>query len=72
MAASPLLPLPGNRKELRNRMGITVKQAALEIGVSARTYMRWEQGATPNLKNHRKYGDQLRGWRRATDKIVAY
>jgi DNA-binding XRE family transcriptional regulator len=74
-AATPLLPLPGtpsDRREIRRDMGVTIKDAASELGVSARTYLRWEHGAKPSLENQRKYGDQIRAWRRATAKIVAY
>lgn len=71
MAATPLLPLPipFDRRYYRVWMGLTLKQAASELGVSARTYIRWEQGATPNPENHRKYSTQLETWKR---KVLSY
>ncbi len=66
MTAKPLpsLPIPHDRRYYRLAMGLTLQQAASEIGVSARQYHRWEQGATPNPGNHRKYSAQLKGWAR--------
>jgi DNA-binding XRE family transcriptional regulator len=65
MAATPLLPLPPTetRRALRDAMGLTLKEAAGEVGVSARTYLRWEWGdVNPNPDNHRKYQQQLQQW----------
>jgi transcriptional regulator with XRE-family HTH domain len=45
-------------------MGLTLKQAASQIGVTTRTYLRWEHGATPNPENHRAYSAQLEEWTR--------
>jgi predicted transcriptional regulator len=63
---TPLLPLPipRDRRHYRLAMGVTLKQAASQLGVSARQYLRWEQGATPSPGNHRKYSAQLGEWAR--------
>ena len=66
MTAKPLpsLPIPYDRRHYRLAMGVTLKQAASQLGVSARQYLRWEQGATPSPGNHRKYSAQLGEWAR--------
>jgi transcriptional regulator with XRE-family HTH domain len=64
MTVNPLPSLPVDRRSHRLKMGLTLKQAAAEIGVSARTYLRWEQGATPNPGNLRRYSAQLQEWER--------
>lgn len=66
MAAIPLppLPVPYDRKRLRVAMGITLERAAHDVGVSTRTYIRWEKGATPTPANHRYYAAQLETWKR--------
>jgi DNA-binding XRE family transcriptional regulator len=66
MAATPLppLPVPFDRKYLRIAMGITLERAAREVGVSTRTYIRWEKGITPTPENHRYYAAQLETWKR--------
>lgn len=52
-------------------MGITRKQAAAEIGVSARTYLRWEWGDTDPTPEHRRaYHKQLMKWKKAVDKCL--
>lgn len=64
----PLLPLPptDTRRMLRDAMGLTLKDAASEVGVSARTYLRWEWGdVNPSPRNHRKYQSQLQTWQDA-------
>lgn len=49
-------------------MGLTAAEAAKEIGVSARTYLRWEWGdVAPLPDNHRKYHDQLARWADAAE-----
>lgn len=73
MAATPLLPLPPTetRRALRDAMGLTLKEAALEVGVSARTYLRWEWGDTnPSPRNHRKYQQQLQQWQDAVEEFL--
>jgi DNA-binding XRE family transcriptional regulator len=66
MAATPLppLPVPSDRKHLRLAMGITLERAAHDVGVSTRTYIRWEKGVTPTPENHRYYAAQLETWKR--------
>jgi DNA-binding XRE family transcriptional regulator len=52
-------------------MGLTLKEAAFEVGVSARTYLRWEWGDTsPSPKNHRKYQQQLQQWQDAVEEFL--
>lgn len=73
MAVTPLLPLPPTetRRALRDAMGLTLKEAAFEVGVSARTYLRWEWGDTsPSPKNHRKYQQQLQQWQDAVEEFL--
>jgi DNA-binding XRE family transcriptional regulator len=73
MAATPLLPLPPTetRRALRDAMGITLREAAFEVGVSARTYLRWEWGdVNPAPKNHRKYQQQLQQWQDAVEEFL--
>lgn len=60
----PKLPDPDERHSLRLRVGITRRDAARKLGVSDRTLERWEEGRGPGLKNHRRYYEQLAGWRR--------
>ena len=73
MAAIPLLPLPSTdiRRSLRDAMGLTLKEAASEVGVSARTYLRWEWGdVNPSPGNHRKYQQQLQTWQDAVEEFL--
>jgi DNA-binding XRE family transcriptional regulator len=52
-------------------MGITLREAASEVGVSARTYLRWEWGdVNPSPKNHRKYQQQLQQWQDAVEEFL--
>lgn len=70
---TPLLPLPPpeERRELRKLMGLTLKQAAAQLDVSARTYSRWEWGdAEPVPGNHRAYYNQLQSWKKAVKKYL--
>lgn len=70
---TPLLPLPppSERRKLRDLMGISRKQAAAQIGVSARTYLRWEWGdSEPTPDHHRAYYKQLAHWRKAVEKYL--
>lgn len=69
----PLLPLPApeRRRELRKQMGITRAVASRELGVSPRTYYRWEEGIVdPHPGNHRKYSEQLTRWQTAVDNFL--
>lgn len=62
------LPSPPERTKLRkDMMGLTLREAASEIGVTARTLWRWEHGEDPNPKNHRKYQVTLQRWRQIID-----
>lgn len=59
------LPRPEERRELRDQMGICLEDAAREVGVSSRQYLRWEWGdSSPRPGNHRKYSAQLQRWQR--------
>ena len=65
---TPLLPLPPPHvcRDMRQAMGITLAEAAREIGVAEHTYMRWELGQhAPSLRHHRRYQAQLDDWRDA-------
>src|SRR5215472_10108672 len=58
MEKVPLVPLPSPEERLKLRkdlMGLTIKQAAHEVGVSPRTIWRWEHGQDENMRpeNHR-------------------
>jgi DNA-binding XRE family transcriptional regulator len=69
----PLLPLPptDTRRNLRDAVGLTLREAAAEIGVSARTYLRWEWGDTePRAGNHKKYQQQLQQWQDALSDLT--
>lgn len=68
MTPLPPLPEPEVRRKLRDAMGITLKEAAAEIRVSPRSYLRWEWGdAQPVPRNHRRYAAQLESWQHAID-----
>lgn len=67
----PLIPLPPpwERKHLRKKMGISIADAAGQLGVSARTYSRWEHGANePNPDHHRAYRALMEDWEAAIRK----
>jgi predicted transcriptional regulator len=69
----PLLPLPSpeERRKLRDQMGITRKDASSEVGVTVRTYLRWETGEVePTPTHHRKYQEQLQQWREAVNSFL--
>lgn len=62
----PALPPASQRVGLRTAMGLTQAQAAAELGVSVRSYLRWEQGhCVPLPANLRRYAAQLQRWRDA-------
>jgi transcriptional regulator with XRE-family HTH domain len=60
----PKLPNPNDRKCYREAMGLTRRQAGDQIGISARTLLRWEQGQPPNPGNHRRYAALLNEWKK--------
>lgn len=60
----PGLPIPYDRKYYRIAMGLTRRQAAEQIGISARTLLRWEQGEQPNPGNHRRYAALIDEWKK--------
>lgn len=69
----PLLPLPppSRRRFLRKTMGVTVREAAAELKVSARTYSRWEKGTTGLLSDHhRAYHELLAKWEAALSEFL--
>lgn len=63
------LPSPEECKQLRIRMGLTYRKAAVEIGVTYRTLWRWEHEKNLTLlpENHRKYQTALRRWKDIID-----
>lgn len=62
---------PGTRAWLRRKMGISIRTAAKELGVSKDAYSFWERGLrTPHPGHHRAYHSQLSGWQEAIDKVV--
>lgn len=65
MEKVPLMPLPSpeEARKLRTQMGLTLEDAADEIGVSKYTVMRWEHGGKPTPKHHRDYHKALTRWR---------
>lgn len=66
----PELPPADERKALREKMGISIRTAAKDIGVSANTYSKWEKDlSTPVPANLRVYYSQLFGWQRAIDEV---
>jgi DNA-binding transcriptional regulator YiaG len=46
------LPLGPERRRIREAAGVSLRQLAAAIGVSAMAIMRWEQGATPRDPAH--------------------
>jgi transcriptional regulator with XRE-family HTH domain len=52
-------------------MGITIRAAAEEAGVSHNTYSLWERGLrTPHPDHHRAYHSQLSGWQKAINQVT--
>jgi transcriptional regulator with XRE-family HTH domain len=41
------LPLPAERRRLREAAGASLRDVAREFGVSATSVIRWERGASP-------------------------
>lgn len=69
-APLPELPPPAVRRGLRLAMGITVRKAAAEIGVTEVTYHYWEHGKrTPLADNLRAYHSQLSAWQEALSRV---
>lgn len=54
------LPPGPERRRIREAAGVSLRQLAAAIGVSAMAIVRWEQGATPRDPAHlRAYGRLL-------------
>lgn len=71
MTPLPELPDPSRRRALRELMGITIRQAACELGVSSVSYAFWERGErTPRPEHLRAYYSQLCAWREAADGVT--
>lgn len=52
-------------------MGMTIREAAKEIGVSQNTYSFWERGVRkPKPDHHRAYYSQLSGWQEAINRVT--
>jgi DNA-binding transcriptional regulator YiaG len=63
------LPPGPERRRIREAAGVSLRQLAAAIGVSAMAIVRWEQGATPRDPAHvRAYGYLLEELRRVTDR----
>jgi transcriptional regulator with XRE-family HTH domain len=66
----PALPSPARRRKLRLAVGLTIIQAAAEMGVDRNTFSRWERGlVTIRPEDHHKYAAQLAGWQHAVDAV---
>lgn len=64
----PVLPPPKKRYELRRRMGVTQKDAAEHLGVSANSFGYWERGdRQPDPVHIRVYYSQLYAWQQAVN-----
>lgn len=65
----PLLPPPEVRRKLREAVGVTIRDASQEIGVSNVSYAYWERGSrTPKPDHLRAYHAQLSRWQEAVEK----
>ena len=62
MEPLPALPPARERRELRDRMGVTMVEVAAWCGVTRETVRTWEAGRTPNPRNHRRYAKLLAEW----------
>ncbi len=60
------LPPPGERRNIRQRAGLTLRQVAEAVGVDAVSVMRWEQGSTPRPSRAPAYKQLLIDLDRAT------
>jgi DNA-binding transcriptional regulator YiaG len=62
------LPPGPKRRRIREAAGVSLRQLAAAIGVSAMAIVRWEQGATPRDPAHvRAYAYLLEELRRVAD-----
>jgi DNA-binding transcriptional regulator YiaG len=59
------LPPPAERKEIRERAGVSLRDLALVLGVSHAAVRGWEQGATPR-EQRAAYADVLAELKRAS------
>lgn len=69
----PLLPLPSpeERYKLRKQlMGLTIAQAAGELGVAPNSLRRWEKGYPLTAGNHRKYQAAIQRWQETIDSYL--
>jgi transcriptional regulator with XRE-family HTH domain len=59
------LPPAAERRRIREAAGVSLRQLAAAVGVSAMAIVRWEQGATPRNPHHlHAYGRLLDEFRR--------
>jgi len=60
------LPATGSeRRQIREQAGVSLRQLAAAVGVSAMAVVRWENGAKPRNPDHlRAYADLLAELRR--------
>lgn len=64
----PVLPDVEERALLRKAMGVTIREASMEIGVSTTSYTFWERGArVPRAAHLRAYYAQLYRWYQAVN-----
>jgi DNA-binding transcriptional regulator YiaG len=53
------LPSPAVRRDIRVSAGVSCRQLAFLIGVTATTVIRWENGATPHTEHAIRYREVL-------------
>jgi DNA-binding XRE family transcriptional regulator len=54
------LPTPANRRRIRQRAGLSLRQMAGQLGVTPMSVLRWERGeATPKLDHATAYRQLL-------------
>jgi transcriptional regulator with XRE-family HTH domain len=49
LRARRALPLPAERRQIRENAGASLRDVAREIGVSATSVIRWERGSSPGV-----------------------
>lgn len=53
------LPRPAERKRIRKRAGVSLREVAEEIGVTQTTVWHWEEGRGPSPKHAVRYREVL-------------
>jgi DNA-binding XRE family transcriptional regulator len=62
------LPSPTVRREIRERAGVSVREAAAANGVSPMSYLRWERG---QVQPRRAHAIRLRQFLDALDEVAS-